>query len=185
MNSKVFTQGTGRLTADVLNDWQETSNTVSNMGAPQAQQGWQGPKLVRVLSSSDMVARGPETSPGDPTEDPPVPPTYGDDITVPNRWWYEVEELSIKNPTDSEAWKVTSPRVMTAINTIEMGNTETQAMGVTLANLPSGFSLQPIADGTILHAWTCVSPFVKGETHKEFQGYVLAFSATNQFDGEC
>lgn len=185
MNSKVFTQGTGRLTADVLNDWQDTSNTVKNMGTPQASIGWQGPKLVRVMSSTEMNARGPETDPGDPTADPPVPPTYDDDITVPNRWWYEVEELSIKNPTDSEAWKVTSPRVMTAINTEEMANTETVALGITLADLPTGFSLQPIPDGTIALAWTCTTPHVRGETHAEFQGYVLAFSSTNQFDGTC
>ena len=185
MNNKVFSQGTGRLTADVLNTWQATTNAVSNMAPANVPNGWSGPKLIRITDSTDMNARGPQTDPGDPEADPPVPPTYDADITIPNRWWYDVEEISLKNPADKDSWKVTSPRPMVAINLAEAANTDTQAMGITLADLPSGFSLQPIPDGTVVLAWTCSSPYEKGETHNEFKGYVLAFTLANQFDGSC
>ncbi len=185
MNNKVFSQGTGRLTADVLNTWQATTNTVDNMAPANQPNGWQGPKLLRVIGSTEMTRRGDVINPGDPEADPPVPPTYADDIEVPNRWWYDVEEISMKNSADSSSWKVRSPREMVAINLAEAANTETEAMGIVLADLPDGFELQHIPDGSIVHGFTCSSPFERGASSPEFKGYVLAFTLANQFDGSC
>ncbi len=186
MNNKVFTQGAGRLTADVMNRWQKTSNAVENMGTPYAAGGWEGPKVLRVVSSQPMVARGELLDKGDPDADPPVPPTYDEDITLENRWWYEVEETAIKLPTDLDSNRRTSHRNLTAFNSIEMPNTDTEALGIPVAELPEGFELKPIPNNTFVFGWSTSVPGDKNATdYPEYQGYLLMFSATNQFHGEC
>ena len=181
-----FTTGTGRLSADMLNGWQETSNTVNQMALTYQSPGWEGPVLMKVLNSVDMMKRGPETdpgTPGTPGADPPysdyVAPTYGPDVAAVNRWQYDLQEVSIDVITNPETWG-TMTRATDgdyAINLTEVPNSDTHCMGVDLANLPAGFELQPIPDGAIVWAYFNILA--------EDPGFMCVFSSTNQFDGVC
>ena len=187
MKPKVFTQGTGRLTADVLNDWQDTSRKVEQMGDPYQPAGWTGPMLCKVEASTPMIRRGDELSPGDPDNDPPIPPAYGPDVEVPNRWLYDLVQINMGSPVDSTQWTAGPGGTAGdfAINLAETANSDTHAMGVDLDNLPEGFELQPVADGTLVWAYFTTAPFERGSTYAEHQGFIAAFESTNQFDGEC
>ena len=97
---------------------------------------------------------------------------------VSNRWKYQLESLKFDPQTGtigSPADKFTLPRAG-VWNVCELANTQTVAMGITIANLPGTFALQPVPDGTIVPVWLGV------DDSSEWTGFLIW---PNQFDGEC
>jgi hypothetical protein len=140
------------MTADIMNRWQETSAKVEAMGIYQSSPGWSSPKLMKVQSSS---------------------------VLSPNRWGYSLVEITIDDIADPTTWteEFTETDGDVAINLIESPNTATVAMGITLSEIPAGFSLQPIAVGTVIWAQFNIEPGANE--------FLCVFSATNQFHGTC
>lgn len=136
---------------------------------------WTGPHLMRVDSSEQMQTLEVIA---DPEADPPVagePP-----VDIPNRWLYDLVGVQINDIRDPSTWSEPGSIETEgnyAINMIEAPNTDTVALGVTLSELPAGFSLQPIPDGTLVWAYFA--------SDSEEPGFQCVFSATNQFDGSC
>ncbi|MCP4813898.1 MAG: hypothetical protein GY888_15435 [Planctomycetaceae bacterium] len=161
MKPAKFTQGMGRLTADILNNYQDVSRAVEQAYEPFQGPTWAGPYLMKVKLSEAMQT----------TDDPPV--------DIPNRWLYDlvgmqVEDIRVPSTWYEQDFETDGPY---AINMVEAPNTDTVALGVTRSSLPTGFSLQPIPDGTLV--WAYFTPDV-GQP-----GFQCVFSATNQFDGTC
>ncbi len=161
MKPTVFTAGVGRLSADILNSFQSTTNQVDQMYAPFQGPTWSGPHLMKVKLSEQMQT----------TDDPPV--------DIPNRWLYDLVGMQVEDIRDPSTWyeqdfETDGPY---AINMIEAPNTDTIALGVAISSLPSGFSLQPIPDDTLV--WAYFTP----DTGQP--GFQCVWSATNQFDGGC
>lgn len=130
MKPTVFTAGVGRLSADILNDFQQTSNQVDQMYQPFQGPTWSGPHLMRVKLSEEMP-------------------------DVPNRWLYDLVGIQINDITDPTTWyeqdfETDGPY---AINMVEAPNSDTVALGVTLSSLPQGFNLKPIPDKTLVWAY--------------------------------
>jgi len=174
MKPTVFTQGQGRLTADILNSFQQSTNQVDQMYEPFKGPTWSGPHLMRVKLSEQMQTLEVVA---DPDADPPV--TGEPPVDIPNRWLYDLVGMQVEDIRDPSTWyeqdfETDGPY---AINMVEAPNTDTIALGVTLSSLPTGFSLQPIPDGTLV--WAYFTPD-SGEP-----GFQCVFSATNQFDGDC
>lgn len=106
-----------------------------------------GPTLMRVVSSTEQV---------------------DDNDNGLNRWDYEI---NYGNWTDETT--LSSVADFAAENVWEKSNDGSVAMGITVANLPSGFSLQPCPDDTFVLAF--YSP----------QSMKWLFQWPNQFDGTC
>jgi len=97
---------------------------------------------------------------------------------VSNRWKYQLESINFDPQTGvvgSPTEKFVLPQA-TVWNVFEMSNTELVAMGITIANLPGTFVLQPVPTGTIVPAWLTMD-----DTNK-WTGFLLW---PNQFDGAC
>lgn len=156
---KKFSQGMGRLTPDVMNNWQDTARAVEQMSTPFSKNAWEGPYLMTVMGSTEMLDEN--------------------DVIIPNRWRYDLNEVSIDDVTDTDSWsrqnRTTDGEY--AINLFEANNTASTVMNVDVANLPSGFSLQPVDTGAYVWAFFNVSSAP--------EGFVCIFTYTNQFDGSC
>ena len=162
MNPTKFTQGQGRLSADILNQFQDTSRQVEQMYNPFAGPTWDGPHLMKVVESEAMQT----------TADPAV--------DIPNRWLYALIAIGIEDIRDPDTWTndtSLSTEGLFAINMVEAPNTATDALGVPIDELPEGFELQPIPDKTLVWAYFSIEV---GDP-----GFLCVFSATNQFHGEC
>jgi len=174
MKPTVFTSGVGRLSADILNSFQSTTNQVDQMYGQFQAPTWSGPHLMRVKLSEQMQTLEVVA---DPDADPPI--AGEQPVDIPNRWLYDLVGMQVEDIRDPSTWyeqdfETDGPY---AINMVEAPNTDTTVLGVPVSNLPDGFSLQPIADGTLV--WAYFTP----DTGQP--GFQCVFSATNQFDGTC
>lgn len=97
--------------------------------------------------------------------------------TGQNRWLYVVQPCTTQVlNTDKPVVQVisTAPPVK-AWNLYEVDNDHTIAMGVTVANLPGSYDLQPIPDDTVVPG---------SYTQGEERNFVFLWYP-NQFDGAC
>jgi hypothetical protein len=94
-----------------------------------------------------------------------------------NRWKYVVQPVTVQL-LDTDAPVTAAPAdeaFHEAWNVYEVANTSTVAMGITVADLPGTFDLQPIPDDSIVPGF-----YTQGEERMA----VLLFWP-NQFDGAC
>lgn len=164
MERKRFSTGTGRLTPEILNHWNAAADQVFNPGSPWEEIAWHGPVLAQVVDSTAMGEANP------------------------NRWFYDLQPVDFKTLEDMDQLvtiSLGSTEGNHAINLAECSNTATTALGVTLDNLPEGFSLQPIPDDSLVWAYYRPFAFVTDSDDVNEQGFVAAFTQTNHFDGAC
>ena len=161
MKPTVFSSGSGRLTADILNSYQRATNEVDQLYNPFEKPAYAGPYLMQVTASEQMQT----------TDDPPV--------DIPNRWLYSLVSIQINDIRDPSTWDTQSLTTdgAYAMNMVEAPNTDTKAMGIEIDSLPEGWALQPIPEDTLV--WAYFTP-ESGDP-----GFQCVFSASNQFDGEC
>ncbi len=164
MESKRFSSGTGRLTSDVLNYINDAADQVFNPPNQWEEIAWTGPILTKVIGSTEMGG------------------------SYPNRWLYNLQAVdlgSVQDMAQLVELSLGNTDGLFAINLAEAANTGTQAEGVTLSNLPTGFSLQPIPTGSLVFTFYRPFPYSSGSSDPNQQGFVAAFTQTNHFDGEC
>lgn len=172
MERKRFTTGTGRLTADQLNYALDAADQVFNPPNAWEALSWTGPILSKVKSSAQMTKMAKN----------------GSTVNVDNRFLYDLVAVEIGSLIETSSLlelDLVTTSGHYAINLAEYANTATQAEGVTISNLPTTFSLQPVPDGSLVWAFYRPFPRVSGSTDPDERGFVAAFTQTNHFDGAC
>jgi len=161
-NLPTFTNGQGLLSADVLNQVMDATANVQAEEWNQFSQSsaWEGPRVCKIISSEAIQISG----------------------TDQNRWLYEVDEVQITDHNtatiSANGWKSGGKY---AINTAEWGNTATTAAGITVANLPGTYALQPIPTDSLVILWGAATTGSIGGGPK----WIGVFERTNHFDGGC
>ena len=153
----------GRLTADQLNYALEAVDQFNRTpgGLPRL------PILSKVKSSIWMTQE-----------------VDGETVDLDNRFFGDLVGLTGLVETSSLVELDRSRRAATTPST-EYANTAIQAEGVTISNLLTTFSLQPVPDGSLVWAFYRPFPRVSGSTDPDERGFVAAFTQTNHFDGAC
>ena len=125
-----------------------------------------GPVPCKVTAVS--VIAGPDPA------DPDFPPR----TTI---WRYTVQPIVWKTTDYVGSTDTYTEQEFYAINLDELGNTETEAMGVIIADLPGDFELKPVPTGRVVLVW--MSPGGGVDTN-EIETLAV-FQWPNQFDGTC
>ena len=112
---------------------------------------WDPPGLFKIVSSVSLAA---------------------------NKWKYRLQECGIDSLT-GEIFIPNPIRFDTeterAFNLAELNNTATVASGLTVANIPGGFTLQPVANGTLV--WATM--------RYDENGLICIFNLAGEFFGAC
>ena len=97
--------------------------------------------------------------------------------TGQNRWLYVVQPCTVQVlETDKPVIQVVSTApFLNAWNMYEVPNTHTTVMGITVANLPGNFTLQPIETGAVVPG-----SYTQGEERN-----MVFLWYPNQWDGTC
>ena len=157
-----FSTGFGALTAQRLTEWGETSQMVADQGEiwgyPTQGSNVHGPYPCIIKSATRMAATGA------------------------NKWKWLYRLVTIQfdasTPTITETVNMFDTVTDIAINLAEQSNTETIASGITVADLPGDFELQPIPVGAYVMAWLISVP-------DDDTPILPMFSRPGEFDGEC
>jgi len=162
-----FQSGSGALTAPVLNQVMETARMSAQQEWAKWQRDnvWRGPLLCSVEGSEALDG---ETG----------------------RWGYYLKEVYIsaypaRDPVhDTGMWTTESIHedYYNALNTAEFCNTATHVQGIPLVDIPGTFELKPIADDTLVLAYTAGIPI---DVHEDDPGSVAVFTLQNVIAGEC
>lgn len=175
MNRKRFTRGNGRLDAQTLNAMMDAA--VSHEEAPEAfsATSFNGPYLG-VIQSSTVITADQKWS-------------YDINFYAPQ---YFEDTVAVKDladgDTSSTCWQdmgMGTDGDAVALNLSELNNSATDIMGIDPTNIPAGFALQPVPNGTFVWCWTAYTPWEDGVTKPGASGFLVLFEFTNQLDGTC
>ena len=155
-----FSKGMGRLNAQMLNHMADAVHEVDQFDPNAIRTGPRavGPIPCKITSSTAMNA-----------------PADG-------RWIYTVVEVLFTNDRTIEDLSGATDQPLNSWNVInlrEMGNTTTVHDGVTIADLPGTFALQPIPNGAMVMVWLSGNGATTGQQVTAF------FEAGSYFYGEC
>tara|TARA_R110000824_G_scaffold2094_6_gene10006 strand:+ start:548 stop:1039 length:492 start_codon:yes stop_codon:yes gene_type:complete len=157
-----FQHGTGALTANIINEVMGAARVVQGQEWTGFTQDslWFGPRLCEVVDNELMSG---ETT----------------------RYAYSLREVFIDengDPAHTDGMFTTEGKdgdMFNAFNAAEYCNTATHVQGIAIADLTGTFSLQPIADDTLVWCW-----FTGGDSKLD-TGMVGMFSLQNIIAGEC
>lgn len=157
-----FSRGIGSLSAELLNQWGESSDaTMLEAGRwdmPEVpRSSLYGPIACEVISYTRMAETGNNKW----------------------KWKYRLREVRLEEstPTISVYADGFDTETDTAINLCEQSNSETLVSGITIASLPGNYELKPIVTGAYVLAW--VSPVT------DEQDSMAVFDRPGEFDGDC
>ena len=98
-----------------------------------------------------------------------------------NIWRYTVQALDWDLDDYVASASTYEDQEFYAINVNEIGNTNTEAMGVTISSLPTGFSFDSVPVGRVVLVW--LSPGADTDTNDIAP--LAVFQWPNQFSGTC
>jgi|TARA_R110000824_G_scaffold315246_1_gene502324 hypothetical protein len=100
------------------------------------------------------------------------------------RWSYDVQLVKFQNPASGVPTVPTEGtwRVIKAFNIYEYANTATTAMGISIASLPTGFSLDSVPVGSIVPASIASGSI---DDTSITSGTLFMIQWPNQFNGTC
>ena len=179
MNRKHFTRGNGRLDAGTLNGMMSAALGWSEQADEFTPPAWQGPHLA-IIKGNEVI-----------TED--LKWKYELEFITPGTTTWTNDEGEVKTLADgdplSTCWDYvgmgTDEGVYSALNTVEIGNTDTNIMGVDPTNLPEGFKLQPVPTGAFVWCLVGFTPYTEDGVNPGDNGDLILFQYANTFDGAC
>ena len=132
---------------------------------------WKGPYCCRVVESEQYIPDTPPTN-------PPANNAY-------NRWIYRLTVATWQSQANylefgSESMIEGVNEFKNCLNLAELNNTHLEIMGVQRSQIPSGFTLDPIDNGSFVMAW--IAPAASDDNDIE---NLCVFYAMNQYSGTC
>ena len=182
LQPKRFETGMGRVHGqDLTNIYQAVSEFTPDVSVPPAE-GYGVPRLAVITSSTLMEQEGGYD----------IQWRYALEFVSPQRPRKTVDGVQHKiyeTPTGNPCWQDSgfgTDGNDVAINLTEIGNSATSIMGVDPTNLPTGFQLQPVPTGAVVMAYSIPMDYLRDNTTQPgYQGSLIFFTYTNQFDGSC